>query len=104
LQFAVPYSDVPISRLCPYVHSTQVTSQSQTNHFTECGTEWLAITVHITVCAVTRQRSGRQRKFYSNLGRDERAVCSRKRPDWRWRPRRHLFNRYRSPSPSTEPV
>ena len=85
-----------------YIIRRKITSQLQTNHFTECGTGWLAITVHITVCAVTSQRSGRLRNFWSNRGRDERAVCSRKRPNWHWCPRRHLFNRYRSPSPGNE--
>jgi hypothetical protein len=87
-----------------YIIRRKVTSQLQTNHFTECGTEWPAITFHITVCAVTRQRSGRMRNFCSIRGRDERAVCTRKRPKWRWCPRRHLFNRYRGPLAGTEPA
>jgi len=79
-------------------------SQLQTNHFTECGEEWPAITARVTVCVVTRQWSGRPRNFCSIRGRDEGAVCYWKHPEWRWCPRRHLFNRYRGPSPGTEPA
>lgn len=45
----------------------------------------------ILQCVQCRQRSGRPRNFCSIRGRDERTVCFRKRPDWPWCPRRHLF-------------
>jgi hypothetical protein len=46
-----------------YIIRITVTSKLQNNHFSEYGIEWPAITVHNTVCAVTRLRPGRPRKF-----------------------------------------